>query len=50
MRYKRFVNSMDGTLETNKAIALRTNKEVFSNQHNLQGIARYVSTGQFPWE
>jgi polyketide biosynthesis enoyl-CoA hydratase PksH len=29
---------------------LEANVEVFSDRANLQKIARYVSTGQFPWE
>lgn len=50
MRYKRYANSLDDSLRTAKAKALAANVEVFSDQENLQKIARYVKTGKFPWE
>jgi polyketide biosynthesis enoyl-CoA hydratase PksH len=49
-RYKRYANSLDDTLGAAKSTALAANVEVFSDRDNLQKIARYVSTGQFPWE
>lgn len=49
-RYKRYANSLDSSLGAAKAKALQANIEVFSDRKNLQKIARYVSTGKFPWE
>ncbi len=49
-RYKRYMNELDGSLSTSKPRALAANVEVFSDQANLAKIARYVRTGQFPWE
>lgn len=49
-RYKRYANSLHDTLAAAKSKALAANIEVFSDRGNLQKIARYVSTGQFPWE
>lgn len=49
-RYKRYANTLDDTLAAAKPKALAANVEVFSDRDNLQKIARYVSTGQFPWE
>lgn len=49
-RYKRYANALDGTLAAARSKALSANIEVFSDRQNLQKIARYVSTGQFPWE
>jgi polyketide biosynthesis enoyl-CoA hydratase PksH len=49
-RYKRYMNGLYDSLLQNKSLALSANKEVFSDPHNLQGIFRYVETGQFPWE
>jgi polyketide biosynthesis enoyl-CoA hydratase PksH len=49
-RYKRYVHALDNGLAASKPKALAANIEVFSDQQNLQKIARYVTTGQFPWE
>lgn len=49
-RYKSYANSLDETLSAAKSKALAANIEVFSDRQNLHKIARYVSTGQFPWE
>ncbi len=49
-RYKRYANSLDDVLIRSKPQALAGNLEVFSDPGNLQKIARYVRTGQFPWE
>jgi polyketide biosynthesis enoyl-CoA hydratase PksH len=49
-RYKRYAQQLDDSLEAAKSKALEANIEVFSDRANLQKIARYVSTGQFPWE
>lgn len=49
-RYKRYMHSIDGALEAAEPKALQANREVFADRDNLQGIARYVKTGAFPWE
>ncbi len=49
-RYKRYMNTLDNFSMISKAKALEANREVFSDQNNLEKIARYVKTGQFPWE
>lgn len=49
-RYKQYLNTLDDSLVTAKAPAVAANLEVFSDKANLEKIARYVRTGQFPWE
>lgn len=49
-RYKRYMASLEGSLEAVEARAVAANIEVFSDPENLRKIARYVKTGQFPWE
>jgi polyketide biosynthesis enoyl-CoA hydratase PksH len=49
-RYKRYVSSLDSSLEAWKAKAIEANIEVFSDTENIQKIARFVKTGKFPWE
>lgn len=49
-RYKRFMNSLRNDPNAAEATAIATNLEVFRDTDNLQKIARYVKTGQFPWE
>ena len=49
-RYKRYMNTLDASLLDAKPKALEANLEVFSDPENLEKIARYVKTGQFPWE
>jgi polyketide biosynthesis enoyl-CoA hydratase PksH len=49
-RYKRYASSLDDALIRSKPSALAGNVEVFSDPNNLQKIARYVRTGEFPWE
>jgi polyketide biosynthesis enoyl-CoA hydratase PksH len=49
-RYKRYLETIDGALQTAMQPALDANVAVFSDQENLAKIARYVKTGQFPWE
>jgi polyketide biosynthesis enoyl-CoA hydratase PksH len=49
-RYKRYMSTLDQGLSMAKPHALRANVEVFSDRCNLDNIARYVNTGQFPWE
>lgn len=49
-RYKRYMNALNDTLSESKPIAIEANIEMFSDEDNLQKIARYVNTGKFPWE
>lgn len=49
-RYKRYMNALDDSLSASRSKALVANVEVFSDEENLRKIARYVSTGEFPWE
>lgn len=49
-RYKRYAGSLDRSIMLAKPDALRANAEAFSHPRNLEDIARYVSTGRFPWE
>lgn len=49
VRYKQYMRSLDG-LSSARPAATRANAEVFSDPENLQQIARYIRTGQFPWE
>lgn len=50
VRYKRYMSGLNDLLLQSKPSALAANQEVFSDTHNIQGILRYVETGQFPWE
>ncbi|WP_238652062.1 enoyl-CoA hydratase/isomerase [Paenibacillus piscarius] len=49
-RYKQFMAELDGSVEQARPIALAANREMFSDQRNLEGILRYVEQGIFPWE
>lgn len=49
-RYKRYMASLDGSLDAVESRAIAANIEVFSDPENLRKISRYVKTGQFPWE
>ena len=49
-RYKRYMHSIEGSLDACEPGALAANREVFSDTENLQRISRYVKTGEFPWE
>lgn len=49
-RYKRYMHSIEGSLDACEHGALAANREVFSDTENLQRISRYVKTGEFPWE
>lgn len=49
-RYKHYMNSLNESLDAARRAALEANLEVFSDENNLEKIARYVTTGQFPWE
>jgi len=49
-RCKRYMTTLDHLLLSAEQKALDANMEVFSDTDNVAKIARYVSTGQFPWE
>lgn len=49
-RYKNYITQLSDFTEVAKPNALAANLEVFSDQENLDKIARFVKTGQFPWE
>lgn len=48
--YKTYMSGLNDLLTAARPLALATNRAVFSDTSNLQGIARYVKTGKFPWE
>lgn len=49
-RYKNYMSELSDSLGKDKTKALAANKCVFSDADNLEKIAKYVKTGQFPWE
>lgn len=49
-RYKQYLAVLDDSLAAARPKALEANVKVFSDTANIAKIARYVSTGQFPWE
>jgi polyketide biosynthesis enoyl-CoA hydratase PksH len=49
-RYKTYMNGLYDTLTALKPQAVAANRAVFSDATNLENIARYVTTGRFPWE
>lgn len=49
-RYKRYMEGWGQDLIAARPRALAANVEVFSDADNLAKIARYVTTGAFPWE
>lgn len=48
--YKRFQSRLSHLLAEAGPDAIAANREAFSDRRNLEGILRYVDTGQFPWE
>jgi polyketide biosynthesis enoyl-CoA hydratase PksH len=50
MRYKKYMCGLNDLLLTAKSPALAANREIFSDPRNLEGICRFVETGQFPWD
>jgi len=48
--YKEYMNTLHGSMMEHKALAVAGNQRVFSDPQNLASIARYVTTGVFPWE
>jgi polyketide biosynthesis enoyl-CoA hydratase PksH len=49
-RYKRYMNKLNKSLVQSKETAIKANLEVFTDSNNIEGIVKYVETGQFPWE
>ena len=49
-RYKRYMSELHGALRQSGPLALAAHHEVFSDPQVLDGIHRFVETGQFPWE
>jgi polyketide biosynthesis enoyl-CoA hydratase PksH len=49
-RYKRYMEGWGEDLVAARSRALAANVEVFSDPENRAKIARYVTTGAFPWE
>ena len=50
IRYKAFMNEVHPLLQQRRALALETNREVFSDAQNIAAIERYQAKGLFPWE
>jgi polyketide biosynthesis enoyl-CoA hydratase PksH len=48
--YKRYIAALEPSLEASRALALATNREVFSDQRNLDAIAHFVASGHFQRE
>jgi polyketide biosynthesis enoyl-CoA hydratase PksH len=48
--YKKYLAALDELIVASKPKAVQANALVFSDPHNIERIARYVQTGQFPWE
>lgn len=49
-RYKDYMTQLNPAPELTRPIALAANRKVFSDPQNLEVIARYIETGEFPWE
>ncbi|OZG70446.1 enoyl-CoA hydratase [Hahella sp. CCB-MM4] len=49
-RYKQYISALADNIQSAKPLALKANREVFSDQDNIENIRRYLQTGQFPWE
>jgi polyketide biosynthesis enoyl-CoA hydratase PksH len=49
-RYKRYMGRLADFTRASKDAALEANLEVFLDAANRERIARFVATGQFPWE
>jgi polyketide biosynthesis enoyl-CoA hydratase PksH len=49
-RYKKYVRSLDESVEGAKESAVAANIAAFSDPEALSGIVRYVDKGLFPWE
>ncbi|CAM2011277.1 enoyl-CoA hydratase/isomerase [Acanthopleuribacter pedis] len=49
-RYKTYLASLENDLAAQRDKAVVGNRAVFNDPENLEKIARFVETGQFPWE
>jgi polyketide biosynthesis enoyl-CoA hydratase PksH len=49
-RYKAYIRHLGSPLSELRAPAVAANLEIFSDPSNLEGVARYVEHGLFPWE
>ncbi len=49
-RYKHYMSRLCDLPLRSESEAVRANKEIFSDPHNLEGIFRYMEDGKFPWE
>lgn len=49
-RYSDYLNTLDPAISDARDHAISVNRDVFSDEDNLQKISRYVKTGKFPWE
>lgn len=50
LRYKRYLSGLNDLLQQSRPHAIAANREIFADPRNLEGIFRFVETGQFPWE
>jgi polyketide biosynthesis enoyl-CoA hydratase PksH len=50
IRYKRYANELNDSINRLKPLALSANREQFSDESNLQAISRYLEQGLLPWE
>lgn len=48
--YKQYRNNYSQDLFHYENIAIKANKEIFSERSNLEGIFNFIETGKFPWE
>jgi polyketide biosynthesis enoyl-CoA hydratase PksH len=48
--YKRYLATLDRVVAVAKPEAIEANARVFGDPDNIRKIARFVQTGQFPWE
>ena len=49
-QYKTYMSGLNTITLEKKSEAIALNREVFSNQKNLNKISRYIQTGKYPWE
>lgn len=49
-QYKRYVAALEPSLAASRTLALATNRDVFSDQRNLDAIAHFVTSGHFQRE
>ncbi len=50
VRYKRYVHSIEDSLDRCRSQAIAANRQLFSDGESLRKISRYIETGRFPWE